>query len=135
MATRREGEQGSKSKRVRARDEEGANSPFYSEPGLHGCCQVTGGGEGGGVQTEYQEFGALPYLTEGHRIMELRPPFRSLVSGNMANRSSIPCRVILLRLWGLNLAQPENRLLSRSHKKLHSFFVCLICFLRLGFPV
>jgi hypothetical protein len=26
---------------------------------------------GGGVQTEYQELGELPYLTDDHRIMEL----------------------------------------------------------------
>ena len=38
---------------------------------------------GGGVQTEYQELGALPYVTDGHRIMELRPHVRSLVSGSM----------------------------------------------------
>jgi hypothetical protein len=35
----------------RSKREEGASSPFYSGPGLPGCCQVT---VGGGVQTEYQ---------------------------------------------------------------------------------
>ena len=31
------------SKRERQEREEGANSPFYSGPGLPGCCQVTVG--------------------------------------------------------------------------------------------
>jgi hypothetical protein len=39
---------------------------------------------GGGVQKEYQGCGALPYVTDGHRIMELRPRVRSLVSGSVA---------------------------------------------------
>jgi hypothetical protein len=31
---------------------------------------VLPGNWGAGVQTEYQELGALPYMTDGHRIME-----------------------------------------------------------------
>ena len=27
----------------------------------------------------------MPYMTDGHRIMELRPRVRSLVSGDLAN--------------------------------------------------
>ena len=40
---------------------------------------------GGGVQTEYQRLGVLLYVTDGHRIMELRPHVRSLVSRGMTN--------------------------------------------------
>jgi hypothetical protein len=36
---------------------------------------------GGVVQTEYQELGVLPYLTDGHRIIELEPRARSLCLG------------------------------------------------------
>jgi hypothetical protein len=36
---------------------------------------------GGGVQTEYQGLGAMPYVTDGHRIIELRPHVKSLMSG------------------------------------------------------
>jgi hypothetical protein len=51
----------------------------------------------------------LTYMTDGHRIMELRTLVRSLVSGGMANTFS-PLQINLLGLQGLNLAQPENRL-------------------------
>jgi hypothetical protein len=47
-------------------------------------------------------------MSDGHRIMELRPCVRSLVPGEMANISSL--QEYLLGLWGINLAQPENRL-------------------------
>ena len=40
---------------------------------------------GGGVQIEYQGPGALPYMTDNHRIMELRPRVRNLVSEGVAN--------------------------------------------------
>jgi hypothetical protein len=40
---------------------------------------------GGGVQTEYQGLGVLPFVTDGYRIMELGPLVRSLASGIMAN--------------------------------------------------
>jgi hypothetical protein len=65
---------------------------------------------GGGVQTEYQELGALPYVADGHRIMELGPHVRSLVSGSVWQTSCRPLQSYLLGLQGLNLVQPENRL-------------------------
>jgi hypothetical protein len=37
---------------------------------------------------------ALPYMIDGHRIMELEPHVRRLVSGSMANGPSVPYRVI-----------------------------------------
>ena len=40
---------------------------------------------GDGIQTEYQGLGALPYVTDGNRIMELRSCVRILVSGSVAN--------------------------------------------------
>jgi hypothetical protein len=58
---------------------------------------------GGRVQTEYQGLGVLHYVTDGHRIMELGPHVRSLVSGSVAN--------FFLSLAELFLAQLENRLL------------------------
>jgi hypothetical protein len=68
----------------------GGSSPFYSGPGLLGNSQVNVGSSmpgicEGRVQTEYQELGALPCVTDGHRIMELGPHVRSLVSGSVAN--------------------------------------------------
>ena len=53
----------------------------------------------------------MPYMTDGHRIMELGPHIRSLVSGSMAN--FLLFFVELSGVWGLNLAQAENRLLFR----------------------
>lgn len=39
----------------------------------------------GGVQPEYQELGALSYMTDDHSIMELRARgIRSLMSGSIA---------------------------------------------------
>jgi hypothetical protein len=61
-----------------------------------------------GVETEYQEFGVLSYVTDGHRIMALEPHFRGLVSENVANFH--PLQSYLLDLWDLNLARPGNRL-------------------------
>jgi hypothetical protein len=46
MSTWSEEEEGTgakgEKKRVRAREREGASSPFYSELGTPGCCQITG---------------------------------------------------------------------------------------------
>jgi hypothetical protein len=36
-------EKGARGKKERQEREEGANNPFYSGPGLPGCCQVTVG--------------------------------------------------------------------------------------------
>ena len=41
------------------------------------------GNSGRGVLAEYQRYGALPYVTDGHSIIELGSPVRSLVSGSM----------------------------------------------------
>lgn len=54
-------ERGRRGKGAKSKGEEGANSPFYSKPGIPRCCQVTvgcrgGGGVGVGIQTEYQLF-------------------------------------------------------------------------------
>ena len=54
---------------------------------------------GGGVQTEYKGIGALPYVTDGHRIMKLSPSVRILVSGSLAN--------FLLSLGDLSAGSPE----------------------------
>jgi hypothetical protein len=48
----------------------------------------------GGVQTEYQELGVLPYVTDDHRIMDLGPCVRILVSKSVANFPPNPFRVI-----------------------------------------
>lgn len=63
----------------------------------------------GGIQPEYQELGALSYMTNDHSIMELRVDgFRSLMSESIAN-SPVPCRIFY---WvsGVSFSQPEHRL-------------------------
>ena len=49
----------------------------------------------GGIQTEHEELGELPNMTDGHRIMELGSRVRNLVSGGMADRLSVPCSYLL----------------------------------------
>jgi hypothetical protein len=56
---------------------------------------------GGGIQTAYHEFRAMPNV--------LGPPVRILVSGT-GQTSFCPLQSYLLGFWGLNLAGPENRL-------------------------
>jgi len=57
-------ERGQKGKRVREQEhEEGANSPFYSESGIPGCCQVTMGWSLKGMLTfTPPPFSTLPLL-------------------------------------------------------------------------
>jgi hypothetical protein len=73
--------------------------PTWLLPGNYGeeHTWLLPGNCGGGVQTEYQELGALPYESDGHRIMELGPHVRSQVSGSMVNRHSVPC---MNTCWG-----------------------------------
>jgi hypothetical protein len=121
MATWRERRGESKITRTWERREErggrGQAAPFivgWTTLLLPGNCReehtwLYPGNCGGGVQPEYQELRALPYVTDGHRIMELRVHgVRSLVSGSVAH-GSIPCRIFY---WvsGVSLAQPEHRL-------------------------
>jgi hypothetical protein len=81
------------------------------------------GNYGGGVQTEYQGLGVLPYVTDGHRIMELRPRVRSLVSGSMA--------ISLLSLAGtpagsLGFKPSSTRKQAAFHRLTHRLmFKCL----------
>ena len=102
------GKKRAREKEARVREEGGASSPFYSRPGLPGCCQVTEGVKSkqntGGFSTDIflhdcwlQNYG------------ELRPRFRSLVSGGCAN-TFCALQEHLLGLQGLNLAQAGNNL-------------------------
>jgi hypothetical protein len=84
---------------VRVREGGGGKQLLYSRSGLSGYCQVTMGKSIPGccqvtVGVESREntrdLGCGP--TDALRIMELGPPIRSLVSGNMAKGSPIPCR-------------------------------------------
>ena len=99
-----------KSKRVR--EVEGASIPFYSGLGLPGCCQITMERSIPGccqvtVGVESRQntrgLGHCPYMTDGHRIMELRPLSGAwcLEAWQMAFRH---LQKHLLGLWGLNLA-------------------------------
>ena len=63
----------------------------------------------GGVQIEYKGLRALSYVTDGHRIMELGPHVKNLVSGSVTNFLLFLAELSTGSL-GLNLAKPENRL-------------------------
>jgi hypothetical protein len=53
----------------------------------------------------------LPYVTDGHRIMDLGPHVRSLVSvWDHGKQAFCPLQSYLLGVRGLNLVRPENRL-------------------------
>ena len=80
----------------------GQAAPFIVGLGLSGCCQVTVGVES--IQST-RSLGALPYVTDGHRIMELGPSVRE-----RGKQAFHPLQSYLLGLLGLNLSQPENRI-------------------------
>jgi hypothetical protein len=124
-----------KSKRVR--EVEGASIPFYSGLGLPGCCQITMERSIPGccqvtVGVESRQntrgLGHCPMWLLATELLRAEALCRSLVSGDMENTFH-PLQEHLLGLWGLNLAQPENRLpfmVSYLPKSIEYFFPRLI---------